>query len=76
MYESRYMKYGYERFLKDKSIERISIRFDRMEHGWIVFNINLRNVSIEINLSSIIDPFRDILKWVKEIYHGNKASSL
>lgn len=76
IYENRFLKYGINRFLIDLSVERLSFNFENKGHGWIVFKINFKNVVINIQLSSIFDPFDDILNWLQEIYTGNKSSMI
>lgn len=76
IYKNRYSKYGINKFLKDLSVERISFEFKDKGHGWIVLNVNFKNVIIKVQLSSIFDPFDDILHWLEEINNGNKSSMI
>ena len=74
IYKRRYTKHGLNIFSQKNYIENISFSFIDKGHGWVDFNIEFRQVSIKINISSIFDPFDDILNWLFEIKNGNKSS--
>lgn len=75
-YINRFLKDGIAIFQSTKEHDSIKFTFNVRKHGWIDFLIEFDDVSIKIKLSSVFDPFMDLLKWIMDIYKGDQATQL
>ncbi len=59
-------------------IEKIKIDIEPCKednHGWIHFNIRFEDKIIKVNVSSVFDPFDELLQWLGNIIKGDRYCS-